>query len=158
VATAWGDAAAQPVAAAPMVGELRPMTGRRRDRSGSYSKELDGDSSGLECRGTSVERNGDPSRKESSDRGGVAGRGGAGPSAGGFKTRSDLIQTDLKIFKLILNSFKLYLIQIGLSQGQFFKIKYVFEDPKKLNNFLHRNFFRFEMCFEFKFGEVKVCF
>jgi hypothetical protein len=90
--------------------------------------------------------------------GGVAGRGGTGPSAGGFKTWSDLIQTDLKIFKLILNSFKLYLIQIGLSQGQFFKIKYVFEDLKKFKNFIHRNFFRFEMCFEFKFGEVKVCF
>jgi hypothetical protein len=85
VATAWGDAAAQPVAAAPMVGELRPMTGRRRDRSGSYSKELDGDSSGLECRGTSVERNGDPSRKESSDRGVLLGAVALGPVLVGLK-------------------------------------------------------------------------
>jgi hypothetical protein len=26
------------------------------------------------------------------------------------------------------------------------------------NNFLHRNFFRFEMDFELKFGKVNVCF
>jgi hypothetical protein len=43
----------------------------------------------------------------------------------------------------------------GLKQ---FEIKYGFEGCEERNNFLYRNFFIFEMGFELKFGEVKVCF
>jgi hypothetical protein len=34
-----------------------------------------------------------------------------------------------------------------------FEIKYGFEAPEKVNNFLHRNFFRFGMDFNWKFQE-----
>jgi hypothetical protein len=39
-----------------------------------------------------------------------------------------------------------------------FEIKYGCEGLEERNNFLHRNFSRFEMNFELKFGEIKVCF
>jgi hypothetical protein len=39
-----------------------------------------------------------------------------------------------------------------------FEIKYDFERFEEGNNLLHRNFFKFEMDFELKFGEVKVYF
>jgi hypothetical protein len=38
------------------------------------------------------------------------------------------------------------------------EIKYDFERFEEGNNLLHRNFFKFEMDFELKFGEVKVYF
>jgi hypothetical protein len=50
------------------------------------------------------------------------------------------------------------LIQKGPSQDRFFLIKYFCEGFGERNNFLHRNFFRFEMYFELKIWEVKVCF
>jgi hypothetical protein len=37
-------------------------------------------------------------------------------------------------------------------------MKYGCEGIAEGNNFLYRNFFRFKMGFELKFGEVKVCF
>jgi hypothetical protein len=39
-----------------------------------------------------------------------------------------------------------------------FKIVYGCEGFEYQNNFLHRKFFRFEINFELKFGEIKVCF
>jgi hypothetical protein len=39
-----------------------------------------------------------------------------------------------------------------------FEIKYDFERFEEGNNLLHRNFFKFEMDFELKFGEVNVYF
>jgi hypothetical protein len=38
------------------------------------------------------------------------------------------------------------------------EIKYGCDGLKERNNFLYRNFFKFEMGFALKFGEVKVCF
>jgi hypothetical protein len=71
-----------------------------------------------------------------------------------------LIQTQISNgFKLYSNLFKLLPLQkkdlLGLEN---FKIKYGCEGFDERNNYLHRNFFRFEMSFELKFGEVKVYF
>jgi hypothetical protein len=62
------------------------------------------------------------------------------------------------MLKFISNNFNLDLIQKGPSQDHFFLIKYFCEGFAERNNFLHRNFFRFEMYFELKIWEVKVCF
>jgi hypothetical protein len=43
-----------------------------------------------------------------------------------------------------------------LTELQKFEMKYGFEDPELVNNFLHRNSFKFGRYFELKFGEVKV--
>jgi hypothetical protein len=64
-------------------------------------------------------------------------------------------QTRSNLFQIILN---LLHSKKGLIKLKFFEIKYGFEDFAEINNFLHRNFFKFEMGFELKFGEVEVCF
>jgi hypothetical protein len=58
-----------------------------------------------------------------------------------FKSIQNLIQPKTDIPKL-----------------QKFKIKYGCQDFGERNNFIHRNFFRFQMYFELKIWEVKVCF
>jgi hypothetical protein len=45
-----------------------------------------------------------------------------------------------------------------LSELEKIEMIYGFEDFEESKNFLHRNFFRPEMGFELKFGEVKVYF
>jgi hypothetical protein len=45
-----------------------------------------------------------------------------------------------------------------LSKLEKFGIKYGFEDLEKMNYFIHRNIFRFEMDFKLKVWEIKVCF
>jgi hypothetical protein len=49
-------------------------------------------------------------------------------------------------------------MQKGPSHIEFFEIKYICEVLEEGNNFLHRNFFRFKVGFELKFGEVNVYF
>jgi hypothetical protein len=46
----------------------------------------------------------------------------------------------------------------GLPKLEQIEIKYGFQGFIERDNFLYRNFVRFEMCFELKFGEFKVCF
>jgi hypothetical protein len=44
----------------------------------------------------------------------------------------------------------------GLLEVENFERKYGFEDIEMMNNFFHRNFFRFEVDFELKFKEVSM--
>jgi hypothetical protein len=60
--------------------------------------------------------------------------------------------------KLISHNFKFDSIQKGLFKLENFELKYGDEGFKDKNNFLHRNFFRFEIYFELKIWEVKVHF
>jgi hypothetical protein len=55
-------------------------------------------------------------------------------------------------------SFQLWPIQKGPSRPQIFLIKYGFEYLESMNDFLYRNVTRFEMNFELKIWELKVCF
>jgi hypothetical protein len=64
-------------------------------------------------------------------------------------------QTHSNLFQIILN---LLLSKKGLIKLKIFKIKYGFEGFAERKNFLHSNFFKFEMGFELKFEEVEVCF
>jgi hypothetical protein len=68
---------------------------------------------------------------------------------------SKSIQTRLNLFQIISN---LIHSKKGLSKLKKFEIKYGFEGFAVGNNFIYRNFFRFKMDFELKFGEFKVCF
>jgi hypothetical protein len=56
----------------------------------------------------------------------------------------------------ILKKFKPSSIQKGLPEVEIFEIKYGCYGFEERNNFLHRNFSRFEMDFELKIWEVKV--
>jgi hypothetical protein len=47
-------------------------------------------------------------------------------------------------------------INISLPEIKNFEIKYGFEGFDEVNNFIHRNFSRFEMDFKIKFRESKV--
>jgi hypothetical protein len=58
------------------------------------------------------------------------------------------IQMDSNMIQMISNLFKLYLIKTGHSRCQKIEIKYDFEGFEERNNFLHRDFFRFELDFE----------
>jgi hypothetical protein len=49
-------------------------------------------------------------------------------------------------------------IKTSLSKLENFEIKYKFRGFEGMNNFLHRNFIRFQMNFELKIWEVKVYF
>jgi hypothetical protein len=60
--------------------------------------------------------------------------------------------------KFISNNFKHDSIQKGLPRLENFEVKYGGEGFEQRNNFLHTKFFRFEMYFELKIWEVKVCF
>jgi hypothetical protein len=60
--------------------------------------------------------------------------------------------------KFISHNFKFDSIQKGLFKLENFELKYGDEGFKDKNNFLHRNFFRFEIYFELKIWEVKVHF
>jgi hypothetical protein len=68
---------------------------------------------------------------------------------------SKSIQTCSNLFQIISN---LIHSKKDLPKLKKFEIKYEFEVFVERNNFLYRNFFRFEMSFELKYGEVKVCF
>jgi hypothetical protein len=67
------------------------------------------------------------------------------------------IQTKFKRIQIQFVS-KFYRPKKDLPNLENFGTKYGFEDIEKINNFLHRNYFRFEMCFELKLGEINVCF
>jgi hypothetical protein len=49
-------------------------------------------------------------------------------------------------------------MQKGLPKLEKFVVKYGDEWFKERNNFIHRNFFRFEMYFKLKIWEIKVYF
>jgi hypothetical protein len=57
-------------------------------------------------------------------------------------------------FKLIWSNPNLFLSKWVLPELRMFEIKYGFEDLKKMNNFLHRNFFKFGRDCEWKFRAV----
>jgi hypothetical protein len=69
-----------------------------------------------------------------------------GPAAtmSGFKPTESINSNTLKF---ISNNFKFDSIQKGLPGLKNFEIKYGDEGFNERNNFLHRNFFRFEMFF-----------
>jgi hypothetical protein len=61
---------------------------------------------------------------------------------------------EFKWFKIISSIFKFWPIRKVLSVFGKIEIKFGFEDLEEMNNFLHRNFPRFEMDFALKFREV----
>jgi hypothetical protein len=87
----------------------------------------------------------------------LAGRGGRGCRVGPAAEREE--PTDRRAwprkskFKTDSN---LTISKTGLPGIEKSKIKYVCEVLKEGNNFLHRNFLRFEIYFELKIWEVKV--
>jgi hypothetical protein len=80
-----------------------------------------------------------------------------GPTATvtGFKPIDSI---NLNTLKFILNNFKFDSIQKGLPKLEKFVVKCGDEWFKERNNFIHRNFFRFEMYFKLKIWEIKVYF
>jgi hypothetical protein len=76
-----------------------------------------------------------------------------GPGYTGGRRWLTPFETKIRIQKVQKNSniFKLWPIRKVLSLAQKNEIKSGFEDRKKMNKFLHRNFFIFKMDLELKF-------
>jgi hypothetical protein len=73
-----------------------------------------------------------------------------------------VVKFDLKSnsnrFKTDLNHSNFDHLKNNLPELEKIELKYDFEGFQEGNNFLHRNVFRFEMYFELKIREFKVCF
>jgi hypothetical protein len=99
-------------------------------------------------------------REEKKKKGGpVGGADMWGPAVRGrgreWQVGPAAIQVKFEIIQILSN---LVRIKTSLPELENFEIKYAFGGFEEMNNFLHRNFIRFEMNFEVKFWEVKVCF
>jgi hypothetical protein len=57
-------------------------------------------------------------------------------------------------FKIDSNHSSFDHLKNGLPELKKFELKYCFEDPKEMNNFLHRGFFRFGMDFKWKIRQI----
>jgi hypothetical protein len=103
-------------------------------------------------------------KREKGERTGKAGRW-AGPWSGSRLSTKEIergrewqVGTGLRInvFKLVQKYSNLIRPKINLLDPQKFELKYGFEGFDERNNFLHRNFSRFEMDFKLKFRKSKV--
>jgi hypothetical protein len=92
---------------------------------------------------------------------GTAARGPAGRIGGGAWPAAAVrsVHKNSNLFDLFKGNSKrgeLIRLKDGLYELKFFQIKYVFIGNQTRNNFIHRNFSRFEMDFKIKFWESKV--
>jgi hypothetical protein len=65
-------------------------------------------------------------------------------------------QNSLSRFKQTLNHSNFNRSKKDLPELENFGLKYDSEDLEKVNNFVHRNFFRFRMNFKLKFKELSI--
>jgi hypothetical protein len=88
-------------------------------------------------------------------------RHGAARGRVGLLTHGPLLQSGRRQFEFILNSISKRVQIISnfadpkndFPKLKIFEIKYAREDIEKMNNFFHRNFFRFRRDMEYKFRE-----
>jgi hypothetical protein len=78
---------------------------------------------------------------------------GVGDQRSGRAIKFDL-KSNSNYFKIDSNHSNFDRLKNGLPELKKFELKYCFEDPKEMNNFLHRGFFRFGMDFKWKIRQI----